>query len=121
MILYQEQVNIQERSESLTLAEEQAVDASSHKYEDLRDRDKEYNFELQSVRLHKLTSQLNELGLFTDFLQLKEMRVFKFPGILQALLLFLGYDKSEILLKGTNLLDWEGVKPLVNDSLFAKV
>lgn len=49
------------------------------------------------------------------------MRVFKFPGILQALLLFLDHDKNDINKENTNILDWEKVKPFVNESLFDKV
>ena len=49
------------------------------------------------------------------------MRVLKYPGILQALLIFLGHEKHLINKNNTNLLDWEKVKSFVNETLFEKV
>ena len=45
----------------------------------------------------------------------------KFPGILAALLIFLGFTKVEINVPGTNVLDWTKVKSFVNEGLFERV
>jgi hypothetical protein len=68
-----------------------------------------------------LTQQITDPSLYNELIQLKEMRVLKFPGILQALLIFLGYTKEEINVPGTNILDWTRIKPLVSEGLFEKV
>ena len=39
----------------------------------------------------------------------------KFPEILQSILYFIGYLKSEINIKNTNILDWKNVKELIKD------
>ena len=49
------------------------------------------------------------------------MRVLKYPGILQSLLIFLGYMKEEINFPATNILDWTKVKSTVHEGLFEKV
>jgi hypothetical protein len=52
---------------------------------------------------------------------LKKTRVLKFSGILQWLLIFLGFKKVEINKTGTNILDFELAKHFVNDALFEKL
>jgi hypothetical protein len=52
---------------------------------------------------------------------LAENRIIKFPIVLQAILYLLGYDKREINLPGTNVLNWKYVRNLLNDVLIDKL
>lgn len=121
MITYYESVVPKERSDALTQQEDQATEGLHNKFDDLKDKEKELQFEIQSVRLSTLTSQVTEANLIAELYLLKEMRVLKFPGIFQALLLFLGHTKELINKPSTNQLDWTKTQSLITDSLFDSV
>lgn len=41
------------------------------------------------------------------------MNVLRYPGIMQAVLYFLGYAKNEINIEGTNILNWRKMRELL--------
>ncbi|CAD8201047.1 unnamed protein product [Paramecium pentaurelia] len=118
MIAYQEQ-GVKERSEALTIQEEQAVDSQQSQYDDLKDKEKEFQFALISIRASTVAQQIQQLQ--QELFSLKQVRVLKYPGLLLALMLFLNYNKENLLEKGTNQLDWTGVKHYICEDLIQKI
>lgn len=75
--------------------------------------EKQYTFETDSLRLEKIKEQFQDERYQGYLTTLLGMNVLRFPGIMQAALYFLGYDKKEINVAGTNLLDWRKVRELI--------
>lgn len=103
-------------------AEEKSGEQRGAQVEEIKnDRPLQYQYEVNLARLEKVKEQLSDKAFQEQFTNLKENRVFKFPGLLQNVLYLLGYARENINLPGTHVLNWKEVKNLLNQDLFDKI
>ena len=83
---------------------------------DAEELEKEYI--MQTGRVEFLKEFLFQESTKSHIQSLTQLRVLKFQGVIQNALYLIGYDKKDINIPGTNLLNWKVVKNFINDEDF---
>eukprot|EP00825_Cyclidium_porcatum_P002631 TRINITY_DN1121_c0_g2_i1.p2 TRINITY_DN1121_c0_g2~~TRINITY_DN1121_c0_g2_i1.p2 ORF type:complete len:658 (-),score=176.34 TRINITY_DN1121_c0_g2_i1:285-2258(-) len=114
--------NCKDLVENYNDQEEKAAEEKAPQFEELKEKnEKEYTYELDCAKLDKLKEILDDKVLQEYFLNLKEYRVLKFPGILQNILYLLNHKRTEINIPKTHVLNWKYVRSLVKPELIQSI
>lgn len=92
--------------------EEQAAEEKANGF-DQEVSEKQQLYEVEMAKWEKVVAHLQQDNVKEYLALLSHFRVIKYAGLLQGLLLFLGYSKADINLPGTNVLDWKNVRTLL--------
>ncbi|KAM3138782.1 hypothetical protein pb186bvf_009161 [Paramecium bursaria] len=102
------------QDELQTYVEEKQINLEEFKTNELV-----YSYEVECLSMEFNKKLLQNQEYLNKLFELTQRRVIKFPNILKAIFLLLGYTKDETQIE--NVLNWKYVKTLVNEELISKV
>lgn len=110
--------NYSEVVQNFTQEEEQAVEGVNANIGEQELNEKQLLYEQEHGKWEKVIEQLKQEQVKGYIQTLSKFRVLKYSQLLQIILIFLGYEKKQINIEGTNQLDWKNVKLMLNDEQF---
>lgn len=110
-----------EIAENYNNEEEKYAEDRRGELEELKEKEKELNYQIECFKLEKLCQLLATKEIQDWVFHLTKYRVVKYLAVFQAVWYLLGRTKEELNLPRTNLLDWKNAKNLINESFFAEI
>ena len=110
-----------EIAENFNNEEEKYAEDKRGELDELKDREKEINYNMDCFKLEKLCQVLAQKEVKDWIFHLTKFRVVKYLSLFQTIWYLLGKTKDELNLPGTAMLNWKKAKNLINEEFINEV
>lgn len=114
-------VPARELAENMNNEEEKYAEDRRGELDDLKEKEKEFNYQLECFKLEKLIQIITTKEVKDWVFRLAKYRVVKYLAVFQSIWFLLGKTKEEVNLPGTAMVNWKIAKNFINEEFFQQV